>query len=134
MKKYQSQVPAGNDNVIGKLPYIYKQYEIRYSKDGSTCSIGDFTLEKRDLKDIGFAMDDRSLYKPFNAYYITFPYFSEPLNKLVDATNDCLLFHVLYELDKKCHAEFMKRQKREQLIASIKSFPGRIAKKLGLQR
>ena len=134
MKKYQSQVSAVTGNVIGKLVYTYPLYNIWYSDDGLVGRIGDFSFNKENLKGIGVCYDDKRLCdQSFNAYHIKFHGF-EPLDTVIDARNQHLLFSVLAELDLKAHAEYTKRQKRKQLITSIKSFPGQIAKKLGWQK
>lgn len=124
MKKYQSQVSAGTDNVIGKLVYTYPLYNIWYSDDGLAGRIGDFSFNKENLEDIGVGYDDKRLCDQiFNAYHIKFHCF-ETLDTVIDAHNQPLLFGVLAELDLKARTEYTKRQKRERLISGIKSFFG----------
>ena len=135
MKTYRKYIDVQYYLTIAMLIKCYREYEIKYSDDKSTAFIGECYLKKQLVKDVSFSQYsfDRGYEKMYNSYHIGF---DDPRkkNETITYDNNPLLFAVIDRLDSNCYKEYTKRQKREQLITSIKSFPGQIAKKLGWQK
>ena len=135
MKKYKKYMDVEYYRIIAMLIKNYQQYEINYSDDKSTAFIGDFYLKKQFVNGVNFSMNvlNRDYDNAYNSYHIGFDN-PRMKNEIITYDANPILFEIIDGLDSNCYKEYTKRQKREQLITSMKSFPGQIAKKLGWQK
>lgn len=134
MRKYLKHVDIEYERTIAMLIGNYQQHAINYSDDNSTAFIGDFYLRKQFVEGVNFS---RSTFRDYNAGYNAYHigYNDHRMkNEIITYDENPILFEVIDRLDSNCYKEYKKRQKREQLIANIKSFPKQIIKGLGRQK
>ena len=121
--------------MVAHLVDNFARYSIVYSENGAKAVIGNFYLEKQSVpleSKFYRVVFDRGYAQGFNAYHIGHGE-TEP-GEVVTYDNNPLLFYVLDGLDANCYKLYIRRQKRAQRVAAVKSLPSRIAKTLGLSK